>query len=82
MRKTLEAGDHIPVPASEINGAGIGELVKQRQRLVLHRQVFRVHQRHQPELPPRLLGFGLQPAQFHRLLTQGQRLGIAGKGHR
>ena len=34
MWKPLEADDHIPVPAGEINGAGIGELVKERQRLV------------------------------------------------
>lgn len=81
MWKTLEAGDHIPVSAREISSARIAESLKQRLRLLLHRQVFRVHQRHQPELPPRLLVFGRQPAQLHRPQAQCQGLGIASEGH-
>jgi hypothetical protein len=55
--------------------------LEQRQCRLLHRQVFRVHQRHQPELPPRLLWLGLQPAPLHRLQTLSQSLGIAREGH-
>ena len=64
MGEAAKAGDHIPVPASEVGGARIAESLKQRQRRLLHRQLFRVHQRHQPELPPRPLLFQLQPAQL------------------
>ena len=36
-----------------------------------------MHQRHQPELPPRLVGLGRHPAQLHRLQAERQGLGIA-----
>ena len=81
MGEAAKADDHIPVSAGDINSAGIAELLKQRQCLVLHHQLFCVHQRHQPELPPRLRRFGRHPAQLHRLLTQGKRLGITRKSH-
>jgi hypothetical protein len=70
--EAAKAGDHIPVPAGEVGGAGITEPLEQRQRDLLDRQVFRVHQRHQPELPPRLLGFPLQPAALPSLQAQRQ----------
>ena len=81
MGEAAKASDYIPVPAGEIGGAGIGELLKERQRRFLHRQVFAVHQRHQPELPPRLLRFRLQPAQLHRLQAQRQGLWVASESH-
>ena len=52
MRKHQEAGDQRAVPAGEYSRAGIAELLKQRQRHLLRRSVFRVHQRYQPKLPP------------------------------
>jgi hypothetical protein len=66
VREAAKAGDHIPVPAGEVGRTGIAEPLEQRQRRLLHRQVFRVHQRHQPELAPRLLGL--------RFLTPGVEL--------
>ena len=40
-----------------------------------------MHQRHQPELPPCLLVFGLQPAALHSHQAQRQGLEIAREGH-
>jgi len=40
-----------------------------------------MHQRHQPELPPRTLLFQLQPAQLHRPQAQRKSLWIASEGH-
>jgi hypothetical protein len=39
------------VSAGNSNSAGIAEPLEQRQRRLLHCQLFCVHQRHQPELP-------------------------------
>ena len=81
MGEAAKAGNHIPVPTDEVGGAGIAEALEERQGCLLHRQVFRVHQRPQPELPPRLLWLRLQPAPLHRLQTLSQSLGIAREGH-
>jgi len=58
--EAAKAGDHVPVPAGEVGGAGIAESLEQWQRRLLHRQVFVVHQRHQPDLAP-CAGRGLPP---------------------
>lgn len=47
--------------ASEIGRAGIGEALKQGNGFLLDSQVFCVHQGHQPELTPGLLGFSGHP---------------------
>lgn len=64
--EAAKAGDHIPVPAGKVSGAWIAELLEQR---------------HQPELPPCLLGFSRQPAALHRMQAQHQGLGITVEGH-
>ena len=72
-----KAGDHIPVPLRKIRRSGVHELVEQRQGSLLHRQLFAMHQRHQPELPPRLVVLRLHPAQLQRPQAERQGLGIA-----
>jgi hypothetical protein len=54
--EAAKAGDHVPVAAGEIGGAGIAESLEQWQRHLLHRQVFFVHQRHQPDLARQTFG--------------------------
>lgn len=81
MGEAAKAGDDIPVAAGEVGGAWVAEPLEQRQCRLLHPQVFLVHQRHQSELPPRLLGLRLQPAALHRLQAQRQGPGIAREGH-
>jgi len=72
--EAAKACDHIPVPQREIRRSGVNELVEQWQRRLLHRQLLAVHQRHQPELPPRLVGLRLHPAKLQR--PQAERLGL------
>jgi hypothetical protein len=48
------------MPVREIRRAGIAEAYEERRVGLMHHWVFQVHQRHQQELPPRLLGFVLQ----------------------
>lgn len=77
MGEATKAGDHVPMPERKIGRSGVNQLSEQRQGRLLHRQLLAVHQRHQPELPPRLVGLGLHPAQLQRPQAEGQGLGIA-----
>ena len=57
-------------------GAWIGPAFEQRQRGVLHLQIFTVQPWHQPELTPWLARFGCDPSLQFGAMAQGQCLSI------